>query len=353
MQIAQMIGGYTLGGADLLRRAMGKKKPEEMAKHRDIFVDGADEERPCRAEGRAALRPDGEVRGLRLQQVARRRLRAGRLPDRVLQGASPRRVHGGQHVARDGRHRQGAEPLRRRGRRSGLAVLPPDVNASALPLRAGRREAHPLRPRRDQGHRRGRDRRRSSPRARGRPVQGPVRFLPARRQATRQPPRGRGAGACGCVRRDRRASRHAAGVGRAGARCRRARRRPRASQVSLFGEETAATAGALVATREWTDAERLVAREVGARLLLVAVIRSRAIAAELAPVVRTSLADARAARRSRAGRGHRHGAARAVGPPRQDGVRHARRRQGPRRGDGLQRDVRRGARRCCARTSSW
>ena len=41
MQIAQVIGGYTLGGADLLRRAMGKKKPEEMAQHRDIFVAGA------------------------------------------------------------------------------------------------------------------------------------------------------------------------------------------------------------------------------------------------------------------------------------------------------------------------
>ncbi|HVE49738.1 MAG TPA: DNA polymerase III subunit alpha [Casimicrobiaceae bacterium] len=41
MQIAQVIGGYTLGAADLLRRAMGKKKPEEMAKQRDVFVDGA------------------------------------------------------------------------------------------------------------------------------------------------------------------------------------------------------------------------------------------------------------------------------------------------------------------------
>ena len=41
MQIAQVIGGYSLGAADLLRRAMGKKKPEEMAKQRDIFVDGA------------------------------------------------------------------------------------------------------------------------------------------------------------------------------------------------------------------------------------------------------------------------------------------------------------------------
>ena len=41
MQIAQVLAGYTLGSADLLRRAMGKKKPEEMAKQRAIFTDGA------------------------------------------------------------------------------------------------------------------------------------------------------------------------------------------------------------------------------------------------------------------------------------------------------------------------
>ena len=41
MQMAQVIGGYSLGGADLLRRAMGKKKPEEMAQHRQIFREGA------------------------------------------------------------------------------------------------------------------------------------------------------------------------------------------------------------------------------------------------------------------------------------------------------------------------
>ena len=41
MQIAQVLAGYTLGGADMLRRAMGKKKPEEMAKQRAIFVEGA------------------------------------------------------------------------------------------------------------------------------------------------------------------------------------------------------------------------------------------------------------------------------------------------------------------------
>ena len=41
MQIAQEMAGYSLGGADLLRRAMGKKKPEEMAKQRAVFVDGS------------------------------------------------------------------------------------------------------------------------------------------------------------------------------------------------------------------------------------------------------------------------------------------------------------------------
>ncbi|WP_417883341.1 DNA polymerase III subunit alpha [Vibrio rumoiensis] len=42
MQIAQILAGYTLGGADMLRRAMGKKKPEEMAKQRSIFKSGAE-----------------------------------------------------------------------------------------------------------------------------------------------------------------------------------------------------------------------------------------------------------------------------------------------------------------------
>jgi len=41
MQIAQVLAGYTLGGADMLRRAMGKKKPEEMAKQRAVFEEGA------------------------------------------------------------------------------------------------------------------------------------------------------------------------------------------------------------------------------------------------------------------------------------------------------------------------
>jgi DNA polymerase-3 subunit alpha len=45
MQIAQVLAGYTLGQADMLRRAMGKKKPEEMAKQRQIFMEGAEKQK--------------------------------------------------------------------------------------------------------------------------------------------------------------------------------------------------------------------------------------------------------------------------------------------------------------------
>ncbi len=45
MQIAQMLAGFSLGQADMLRRAMGKKKPEEMAKQRKIFMAGAEKQK--------------------------------------------------------------------------------------------------------------------------------------------------------------------------------------------------------------------------------------------------------------------------------------------------------------------
>src|SRR5579862_9493120 len=50
MQIAQALAGYSLGGADLLRRAMGKKKPEEMAKQKSDFIDGAKQKQVAEAD---------------------------------------------------------------------------------------------------------------------------------------------------------------------------------------------------------------------------------------------------------------------------------------------------------------
>ncbi len=147
MQIAQVLAGYTLGGADLLRRAMGKKKPEEMAKQRSVFVDGAVARGVAHGDGGAHLRPDGEVRGLRLQQVALRGVRAALLPDRLAQGALPGRVHGGRAVLGHGPHRQGRHAdrrvpphgARRRGPgREQLAVHVRGLGPGVDPLRAGR-----------------------------------------------------------------------------------------------------------------------------------------------------------------------------------------------------------------------
>ena len=344
MQIAQVIGGYTLGAADLLRRAMGKKKPEEMAQQRDIFVAGAEKNGLSRAEGGAALRPDGEVRRLRLQQVARRRVRAGRLPDRVLQGASRRGVHGGEPVARDGRHRQGARRSTTMRVAQGLAILPPDVNASRLPLRAGRRAAASA-------------------------TAWAASRAPARRRSTRSSRRARRAGLSPTCSISAAASTSASSTAASSRRwCARApsmrstraarrcsppsalRSMPAsaptatASQVSLFGEEAARADGRRRSpTREWTEAERLAQEKAALGFYLsghpFAAYASRACA-DRAHVAR----DAAAEERARARRRDRHDAARADEPARQDGVRHARRRQGPRRGDGLQRDVRRRAR---------
>ena len=215
MQIAQVIGGYTLGGADLLRRAMGKKKPEEMAQQRDIFVAGAREERPRARQGDAALRPDGEVRRLRLQQVARRGLRAARLPDRVHEGAPRGRVHGRQPFGGDGRHRQGAPVPRGRAWPTASPILPPDVNASDYRFVPVDREHDPLRPGRGARHRRVGDRARSCDARKAAPFTRSVRLLPPRGQAHGQPARARGAGARRRVRRARREPRAPARLRRA------------------------------------------------------------------------------------------------------------------------------------------
>ena len=67
MQIAQVLGGYTMGDADILRRAMGKKDPEEMAAQRERFVDGARAKKDRREKGHGNFRPDGNLCALWFQ----------------------------------------------------------------------------------------------------------------------------------------------------------------------------------------------------------------------------------------------------------------------------------------------
>ena len=84
MQISSALAGYSLGQADLLRRAMGKKKKEVMEKEKGKFLDGRREEGRRSEDRRRHLRAHVEVRRLRLQQVALGGVRPGHVSDRRI-----------------------------------------------------------------------------------------------------------------------------------------------------------------------------------------------------------------------------------------------------------------------------
>ena len=170
MLAAQRLAGYSLGGADILRKAMGKKNPVEMAKQRGIFRDGCGEARTSRKRSRRrGLRPDGEVRRLRLQQVARGRVLAARLPHRMDQGALHRRVLRRQPDGGDADDTDKLRVLadRREELRRGAACRPTSIPVCIASSRS-RIKFDPVRPGRDQRHRvRARSRRSSRPATEG------------------------------------------------------------------------------------------------------------------------------------------------------------------------------------------
>ena len=109
------------------------------------------------AQGERAVRLDRQVRRLRLQQEPRRRLRAGRLPDRLAEGASSGRILRRLDVLRHAPDRQ-ARHLRRRhaaaGGRSACRPRSMPARPSSRSSRTARRPRRPLRARRAQGRRR-------------------------------------------------------------------------------------------------------------------------------------------------------------------------------------------------------
>ena len=107
MAIARKLAGYTLGGADILRRAMGKKKKAEMDKQWELFSSGHEGQRLLPGGDPGGLGRAAAVLRLRVQQVPHRRVRARVLLDRLPQGQLPRRVHG--RPAHLGRHQQGQD----------------------------------------------------------------------------------------------------------------------------------------------------------------------------------------------------------------------------------------------------
>ena len=100
MEIAKQIAGFTLFEAEDLRRAISKKDHKLMASLKTKFIEGCITNAPPSGL-HAAVGRHGEVAGLLVQQVARRLLRADRLPDRLAAREPRVRVHGGADLVGD------------------------------------------------------------------------------------------------------------------------------------------------------------------------------------------------------------------------------------------------------------
>ena len=97
MQIAQVMGGYTLDGADLLRRAMGKKKADEMAKQRELFVQGAMEKGHSESLASNIFDLMERFAGYGFNKSTRQ-LCPGCLSNGLVKNPLSRAIYGGNHV---------------------------------------------------------------------------------------------------------------------------------------------------------------------------------------------------------------------------------------------------------------
>jgi DNA polymerase-3 subunit alpha len=288
MQIAQAIGGYTLGGADKLRRAMGKKKVEEMAKERDSFVAGA--RANGLTEGRASQLFDLMEKfagyGFNKSHAAGYALLS-------FQTAYFKAHHPAAFMAANLSlvmdDTDKVRTLRDDALALGLTLLPPDVNASNYrfePIDA-KQVRYGL------GGVKGTGQQAIEAIVAAREAGGPFRDLfdfcrrvdkrVVNRRAVEALIR---AGAFDAI--DARRASLFASVGIALGEAERAE--AAAAQVSLFGDEQHAAGLALVAVRDWTDAERL-AHEKAALGFYHSGHPYAAHAAELAQVVRQSIAQ--------------------------------------------------------------
>ncbi|HEY3554905.1 MAG TPA: DNA polymerase III subunit alpha, partial [Casimicrobiaceae bacterium] len=288
MQIAQVIGGYTLGNADLLRRAMGKKKPEEMAKHRDIFVDGA-------AQNGVPRPKAAELFGL-MEKFAGYGFNKSHSAAYALvayQTAYFKAHHPAAFMAANLSlvmdDTDKVKTLYDDAIVQGLEMLPPDVNASNYRF-------EPVDPkciRYGLGGIKGTGEQAIEAIVAARASGGPFtdlfdfcRRVDKRLVNRRVVEALVRAGAFDAIERSR--ATLFAGVGLALDAGERAA--ATASQVSLFGEEATPTLPATMNVREWTDAERLV-HEKGALGFYLSGHPFNAHAAELAAIVRTSLSN--------------------------------------------------------------
>ena len=168
MQMAQIVGGYSLGGADLLRRAMGKKKVEEMAKERAKFREGAAKDGLTgdKADSIFDLMEKFAGYGFNKSHAAAYALVSYQTA--WLKAHYPAEFMAAT-ISSDMDNTDKAVTFLDESRAIGITVLPPDVNASEYMFVAIEPKVIQLRPGRDQGRGPGRvrgDRRRTRARRR-------------------------------------------------------------------------------------------------------------------------------------------------------------------------------------------
>jgi DNA polymerase-3 subunit alpha len=288
MQIAQVIGGYTLGGADLLRRAMGKKKAEEMAKHRDVFVAGAEKNGLSKAKAVALFDLMEKFAGYGFNKSHSAAYALVAYQTAWLKVHHPAAFMAANlSLVMDDTDKVRA--LRDDALALGLEVLPPDVNASGWRFEP----VDPKRIRYGLGGIKGTGQQAVEAIVAARAAGGPFRDLAdfaarvdkrlVNRRVIEALVKG---GAFDAV--DKRRATLFASIGNALAEAGRVE--AQAAQNSLFGDGVAAPAHVLVETREWSEAERLQ-HEKAALGFYLSGHPYAAYASELAPLVRTSLAD--------------------------------------------------------------
>ncbi len=142
MQIAQVLSGFSLGEADLLRRAMGKKIKKEMAAQKSRFVEGAVANGVDRGRAEYIFELVAKFAGYGFNKSHAAAYALDRLSDRLSQGQLPDRVPGGVDDPRHGQCRQ-AERFRARGaspRHAHRAAIDQSLGGGLYP----KRRRHPL-----------------------------------------------------------------------------------------------------------------------------------------------------------------------------------------------------------------
>jgi DNA polymerase-3 subunit alpha len=288
MQIAQVIGGYTLGAADLLRRAMGKKDKEEMAKHRDVFIAGAEKNGVSRTKATTLFDLMEKFAGYGFNKSHSAAYALIAYQTAYFKAHHPAAFMAANlSLVMDDTDKVRA--LYDDAVANGLAILPPDVNASNYRFEPVDR----ARIRYGLGGVKGTGEQAIEAIVAARETGGPFRDLfdfcrrIDKRHVNRRAVEALVRSGAFDAMEPRRAMLFAS-VGVALSEAEKAERS--AAQVSLFGDSREEAGIALVAAREWTEAERL-AHEKAALGFYLSGHPYAAFAQELSPLIRLSLAE--------------------------------------------------------------